>query len=144
MPERSQLDDDEARLLCAALGLGRFFDAFTVNEAGELFPHGGLFAYAVGETVMRQGEPGKDLYVLCSGRLAVEQDKGGLRQQINEINPGEIFGEIGLLKDGIRSATAAALEESLVFRVTRGDLAHILEHHPELGEHLKALASQRI
>lgn len=143
MPERSVLEDGEARILCRSLRLEPFFEEFTMAEAAELFPNGGLYAYAQGETVLRQGEPGKDLFVLCSGRLTVLQESAGRKEQINEMNPGEVFGEIGLLKDGIRSATTVAAEDSLVFRVTRADMAHILEHHPDLGEHLKRLAAGR-
>ncbi|HVE13796.1 MAG TPA: cyclic nucleotide-binding domain-containing protein [Elusimicrobiota bacterium] len=144
MPEKVPLEDAAAKSVCAALTLEGFFeDGFTAADAQELFPGGALFHYDGGEQVLREGEPGKDVFVLCSGRLAVTQFSAGMSRLLNQILPGHLFGEIGLLKDGLRSAGVVAEEVSLVFRIPRLDLQRILEAHSPLGEHLLALSKTR-
>jgi hypothetical protein len=59
----------------------------------------------VGETLVEQGEPGAELYLLLDGVLVVEE--GG--EAVAEIGPGAIVGEGALLEGGARTATLRAL-----------------------------------
>ena len=57
-----------------------------------------------GETLVEQGEPGGDLYLLLDGILAVEVDG----EPMAELGPGTIAGERALLEGGTRTATLRA------------------------------------
>jgi len=58
-----------------------------------------------GETLVEQGEAGSDLYLILDGVLAVEADG----DQVAEVGPGNIVGEMALLQDeGKRTATLRA------------------------------------
>jgi CRP-like cAMP-binding protein len=57
-----------------------------------------------GETLVEQGEPGDELYLLLDGVVAVEVD--GV--ELAEIGPGAILGERALLEEGRRMATLRA------------------------------------
>jgi Cyclic nucleotide-binding domain len=57
-----------------------------------------------GETLVEQGEPGSDLYLLLDGILAVEVDG----ESVAELGPGTIAGEQALLGGGTRTATLRA------------------------------------
>jgi CRP-like cAMP-binding protein len=61
-----------------------------------------------GSDVVRQGEQGETFYIVESGRLATLVD-GTL---VNELGPGDSFGEIALLRATERTATVRALEDS--------------------------------
>jgi CRP-like cAMP-binding protein len=86
----------------------------------ELLPElvGRLRARSVraGEEVVRQGEPGDDFYLLTSGRAEVwEQDAYDPgHQKVNELGPGDGFGEHALLMAGPRSATVRVVEDGEV------------------------------
>jgi small-conductance mechanosensitive channel/CRP-like cAMP-binding protein len=72
--------------------------------------------YADGETIVRQGEPGDSMYVLCSGRVAVliEPD----RHQVATIEAGGYFGEMSLLTGEPRTATIVARGEAVVMELS--------------------------
>ena len=56
------------------------------------------------ETLVEQGEPGDELYLLLDGVLAVEVDG----EPVAEIGPGAILGELGVLEGSKRTATLRA------------------------------------
>ena len=58
----------------------------------------------VGETLVEQGEPGNELYLLLDGVLVAEVDS----EEVAEIGPGAILGERALLGTGTRTATLRA------------------------------------
>jgi MFS family permease len=66
---------------------------------------------AAGEAAARQGEPGSTWFLVDSGRLGVEVDG----RRVHELGPGEGFGEIALLRSGVRTATVVAREPSLLW-----------------------------
>jgi Cyclic nucleotide-binding domain len=57
-----------------------------------------------GQTLVREGEHGRELYLILDGVLSVEQ--GG--EPVAEVGPGAILGEKALLGDGTRTATLVA------------------------------------
>jgi CRP-like cAMP-binding protein len=71
--------------------------------------------FAAGAVVCREGEPSDALLFVGMGRLEVLVD--GLR--VDEIPPGEVVGEIGLLDHGPRTATLRALEPFMAWRLER-------------------------
>lgn len=85
------------------------------------------YRYAAGDTVIRQGEPGDDVFVLLDGVLAVEVDG----TEVGELAPGAVIGERAALEGGRRTATLTARTPVLLARVParaltdaeRGELA---------------------
>ena len=63
-----------------------------------------------GDTLVEQGQPGDDLYLLVDGVLAVVVDG----DEVGEIGPGAIVGELASLEDGTRTATLTARTRSRV------------------------------
>lgn len=59
---------------------------------------------SMGDTLVEQGEQGRDMFLLLDGMLGVEVDE----EQVAEIGPGAILGEGALLGDGTRLATLRA------------------------------------
>ncbi|MGH9224578.1 MAG: cyclic nucleotide-binding domain-containing protein [Acidimicrobiales bacterium] len=89
-----------------------------------------------GEVLVRQGETGRDLYVLLDGVLVVDVDG----QEVAEVGPGAILGERAIIEGGVRTSTLRARTAAKV-AVAHGDqidpaaLAEISEgHRREEGE----------
>ena len=79
-----------------------------------------------GDTLVEQGEPGNELFLLFDGVLEVERDG----RVVAEVGPGAILGERALLEEGLRTATLRALTPCRVAvvpgdRIDRGRLAEI-------------------
>jgi CRP-like cAMP-binding protein len=65
-------------------------------------------AYAPGETVFSEGDPGKGLFIVLDGEIEVVRDTGQGLQRIVTFGPGTTFGELALIDDLPRSANALA------------------------------------
>jgi CRP-like cAMP-binding protein len=59
------------------------------------------------------------------------------------MGPGSLFGEIALIRDGVRVANVVAAEPSTIFRIAVADVLNLVRQHPDLGRHLQELARQR-
>jgi len=142
-PQRIVADDYFAEFLARALRLENFFPEFKAAHLPKVFPHSGLYVYPDGACVVKQGEAGRDIFVVYTGRVDILQSLGSASADLARLGPGDILGEIALLSDGVRMATAVAQGESQIFRLVFADLQYLLQNNPQLCEHLRALASKR-
>ena len=65
--------------------------------------------FAAGEHLFEIGEPGRSLYVLTAGTVQVLHPSRATNFQLARVGPGEFIGEMALLDDSPRSATAKAI-----------------------------------
>jgi len=91
-------------------------------------------SYPPGEVVFREGDPGTGVYVVLSGSVEVSQnDGGGGHVVLSELHPGSFFGELALLDDTARTATATAAEATELALLRRSALLGLAEEKPQLG-----------
>ena len=70
-----------------------------------------------GAIVFKKGESGDTMYEVRSGSIGIYLDYKGSKQKLLAVKqPGEYFGEIALIEDRPRTATAVAMEEMTVLR----------------------------
>jgi CRP-like cAMP-binding protein len=62
--------------------------------------------YESGSVLFREGEPGSEMYVIQSGEVEISRRIGDKRQTLAILPPGEFFGEMAIINDRPRSATA--------------------------------------
>jgi CRP/FNR family cyclic AMP-dependent transcriptional regulator len=75
--------------------------------------------YKHGDTIIRQGDAGKCMYVIQEGEVEVVRSCDGNAVRLAVLGPGDIFGEISLLGNGRRSATVLAFGEVRVITVDK-------------------------
>jgi CRP/FNR family cyclic AMP-dependent transcriptional regulator len=94
--------------------------------------------------IVTEGDETDTLYVVLSGkaRVFVADDKGR-EVQLNQLGPGEYFGEV-TLDGGPRSASVMALEECRCAMVKRAELTPFLEKNPELALHIVRKLARRV
>ena len=68
-------------------------------------------SFAAGEVVYEEGSEGQCMYVVVQGRFEVYRHANGSRMHLADVLPGEHFGEIALLGNGVRSASVVAVAE---------------------------------
>jgi len=86
-----------------------------------------------GTVLIRQDEPPGDVYVLASGRLAVEAlTAEGTRIRLRTLRPGVVVGEVALYT-GARTADVVAETPCVVLRFSRGSIARMASDEPEVA-----------
>ncbi|HET8538934.1 MAG TPA: Crp/Fnr family transcriptional regulator [Anaeromyxobacter sp.] len=68
--------------------------------------------FAPGTVLFREGEPGKEMYVVQSGRVNVSKKVGQVEKILASLGAGEFLGEMSILNNKPRSATATCAEAS--------------------------------
>ena len=93
-----------------------------------------------GRSVFVQDEPGDRMYVVAEGavKLYVSSRDGGI-VELARHHPPAVFGELALLDGGSRSASAEAVERSLLLVVTRAELLRLLRSEEKVAEALLRL-----
>lgn len=88
--------------------------------------------YASGETMCRQGEDGKSMYFIVSGRVQISVEKSGEAKPVvlNTLGPGQHFGEMSMLNRSPRTATATAIMETEVAKLDHDDFQQLVNSIP--------------
>lgn len=89
-----------------------------------------------GEIIVRRGEAGRSMYFIASGEVALE-----FVGKTVVLNEGQFFGEMALLQSTKRAATARARVRSMLLMLDADDLADVIQRHPEIGERIRAMAT---
>ena len=86
---------------------------------------------AAGETLFNAGEPGDSLFVVQAGEVELYiKDTAGQKIVLTVAGRGEIFGELSLLDQGARTATAVAQIDSELLELDRDDLLLLFKKTP--------------
>jgi CRP-like cAMP-binding protein len=100
--------------------------------------------FAAHEVIIRQGEPGEEMFILLRGLVSVEvEQEGGNRVRAADLGPGSFFGEMSLMTGAPRTATVTALEECELLVVCRVAFREILEATPELSWRICQVMAER-
>lgn len=82
-----------------------------------------------GSTVFREGDDGREMFVLLGGELEVlKRSKSGVEARVALLGPGDWFGEMSILDVQPRSATIQTLAPSRLLRIGNADLDALYRH----------------
>ena len=94
--------------------------------------------------IVTEGDDSDSIYVMLSGKARVfVADEKGREVQLNQLGPGEYFGEV-TLDGGPRSASVTALEDCRCAVVKRAELTQVLDQTPELALHIVRKLARRV
>jgi CRP/FNR family transcriptional regulator, cyclic AMP receptor protein len=87
--------------------------------------------YHANEAVFFEGDPGLGMYIIEDG--IVDIVSGSVRQPLADLQHGEFFGELSLLDDAPRTASAIARTPCKLLCFFQPDLFDLLGRNPRLG-----------
>jgi len=87
--------------------------------------------FAPGTVIFEEGEPGHEAYVVEYGRVGVFKTVKGQRIDLGTVLQGGIFGEMALLDDQPRMASASAVEETACVVIGKDRLTEQLGQAPK-------------
>jgi CRP/FNR family transcriptional regulator, cyclic AMP receptor protein len=102
-------------------------------------------AFAPGEVVFREGDASDTCYVVREGRArAIRTHRDGRTLTLATFGPGDIFGELALFEDELRSATVEAIEPTSVVAVLGPDMRRLMTEHAEISARLVVALGRRL
>jgi diguanylate cyclase (GGDEF)-like protein len=110
------------------------FSLLSHGEVERVTAHLASVELAQGQTLFREGEAGKELYILAEGKVAITISvPDGAEQQIAQFSPGDFFGEMSIFDNAPRSATCRAVTRSVVFSLSKDAFSHIISQQPRIA-----------
>jgi small-conductance mechanosensitive channel/CRP-like cAMP-binding protein len=116
----ASLTDEQRRVIAAATSTATFGD---------------------GEVIVREGQPGESMYVVCSGKVAVKIDSRS--DPIAIIEKGAYFGEMSLLTGDPRTANVVAVGDVVVLEIGAGVFRDLGDVSPHAVEQVAIAAATR-
>ena len=90
--------------------------------------------YQPGESVFKQDDRGLGMYMIAKGRVAIKSQSIEGDTHITTLGEDSFFGEIALVEpESLRSASATAVERSVILGFFKPDLLTILDRNPAIG-----------
>jgi CRP-like cAMP-binding protein len=97
-------------------------------------------SFSEGATVLEEGATGTSFFVIGEGNATVSI--GG--ELIASLGPGDYFGEMAVVDEGVRSASVTAATDLRSYFLTPWDFRPLVEQHPELAWNLLQNLARRL
>ncbi len=103
-----------------------------------------LKVYPSGSTVFKEGDTGKLMYIIARGEIEIWKSTNQGRKVLMELGPGNIFGEMSLIDDFPRSASAEAKTHCSLLVIDEKNFDDMVMHNPQFGLKLIRILAQRL
>ena len=105
--------------------------------------------YKDGDTIFEDGDDGNDVFIVQSGTIAITSSfSHNVEKSIFYVREGMMFGELALIDNGSRSASAKAETNTKLLCISRDSFDRFLQEHPLLGQtflkYFSSILSQRL
>lgn len=97
-----------------------------------------------GDVIFCEFEPGDNFYLIQSGRVQLVKIMGDIEKIIDILEPGEIFGEMSILEEAPRSATAIAHTTVKALEFNRENFDVLMQGNPQIAMKLLKTFTRRI
>jgi CRP-like cAMP-binding protein len=123
------------------LRTANIFQDLDMEELRTVAEVGRLIECSTGDLIFEEGAASDELYVIASGEVDIQVDPGlygetstGGRITITTLRRGQSFGEMALVSEGIRAASArCAQHDSSLLVIPRQSLMALFDQYPRLG-----------
>lgn len=89
--------------------------------------------YRKDEAVFHHGDPGAVMFIILEGEIMVYNDEGPVLREFARLSPGEFLGDLALLVDLPRTASARAVNFTRVACFARSEFQDFTRRNPEAG-----------
>ncbi len=89
--------------------------------------------FPAGTTLFHEGDRGEEMFIIQSGRVKISKKIRGVEKTLATLDKGEFFGEMAILNDKPRSASAETLDESEMLVIDRKTFEDMLRGNVEIA-----------
>lgn len=97
-----------------------------------------------GEFVFQAGDSGANMFIIEDGSVELFINANGEEKQLAVMEQGDFFGEMAILEDQPRSASARALSECQLLRIDKSTFNEMLRQNPEIAVRMLRKLSRRL
>jgi small-conductance mechanosensitive channel/CRP-like cAMP-binding protein len=120
------------------------FEPLTPQEREAVARSAARSVYAPGEAILRRGDQGDSMFIICRGRVEVRLPaSNGNLQQVAVLESGNFFGEMALLTGEPRTADVYAVDEVEVLEIRKGVIKELFDENSGLAEALSSKIAER-
>ena len=138
--ETDLISDEIAELLerrLVSTTLASSLPRLSLEQVARIAPQFTLKSFTPGQTVLRQGDPADEFYIIVRGQVEIiNEHPAGHTIFLNTLTAGDYFGEIGLLQGQPRNATVKATEDSelIVMALCRDEFLTVMSESEPSNE----------
>jgi CRP/FNR family transcriptional regulator, cyclic AMP receptor protein len=97
-----------------------------------------------GTVLFREGEPGMEMFVVQSGRVAISKKVRDVEKVLATLGPGEFFGEMAIISNKPRNATATVAEDARVLVIDPKTFEAMVRGNAEIAVRLIRKLAERL
>jgi uncharacterized protein YhbP (UPF0306 family) len=97
-----------------------------------------------GETIVRQGSPADKFFIVVEGEAEVVHDEGGASTQVASLQPGQLFGEVSIMRDEPRAATVRATSDVRLLALDRDKFRDLIAQAMEIAPDFDQVIRDRL
>ena len=136
-PGRGSEASPNPERLQAVIAAIPFFSSLTEPELDRLASTSTLHIFQPGEIIIRQGDPGRSVYIILGGRVRVfTRDYKGQELELALLGSSQFFGEMSFLTGQPRSSHVEALESSVLVELSYTSMHRLTKENPQVKETL--------
>jgi CRP-like cAMP-binding protein len=116
---------NEMDVFVKLLSIAKCLRSFGVDDLRNLLSISSKAIWKAGDEIFIEGDQGRDMYILCSGKVNIWRKNGAEKVSLANLAEGESFGEMGLIRGGARSANASAVAQTIALRINQERLHQV-------------------
>jgi hypothetical protein len=90
-------------------------------------------AFNPGDRVFEEGQSGDEMFIIQTGQVEILMEAEGEEHRLTLLEEGDFFGEMAILEDLPRTASARAVTACTLVRIDRGTFDQLVKHDPEIA-----------
>lgn len=138
-------DEGWAKRLSDAIAAIPFFSLAEKRERKKLADTASLHVINAGDIIIREGDPGRSIYIVLDGRVRVFiRDHRGEDLELAVLGVGEFFGEMSFLSGNPRSSYVAAIENCLLIELSFSSMRNMVRQVPGVKKILQEYYQERL
>jgi CRP-like cAMP-binding protein len=116
----------------------------TTSSAGRKGPGAMTIEFSAGDYIFREGDLGTEMYIIHEGKVEILNRLGDDDRVLAVLEKGDFFGEMSVLEDLPRAATARALTDSRLLQINGSTFDQMLQSNPEIAVRMMRKLSRRL
>lgn len=96
--------------------------------------------YSAGSVIFKKGDPGDSMFVVVKGQVDIVAEG----KTVDELNDGDVFGEMSLISGEVRSADAFAKTDCSLVCIDENRFLYMTDHTPRFALQVMRLVAERL